>query len=145
MKKLFLIIFVLGATYFNAQAFEGNGDVKINAGLNLFGYGSGISGSVDFGLNDWLSVGAGSDVYFSNPHKYEDSNFYLYGRLNFHLGEALSMPSQWDLYPGINLGILGNNTFGFNAHLGARYFFSEKLGMYMEIGNHGTLGISFNL
>jgi hypothetical protein len=44
--------------------------------------------------------------------------------------------SIWDFY---------NSGLGLGAHLGARYMFTSKIGIYAEIGNHGTLGAVFNL
>ncbi len=144
-KKLLVVIIALTSLLMvEAQAFEGKGDVKINAGFNAFGYGSGIAGSVDFGLMDWMSIGAGTTLYFSNREKYKDEHFFFYGRLNFHLGEVLNLPPSWDVYPGINLGLLGDS-FGLGAHVGARYFFNDTWGIFAEVGNHGTLGVSLNL
>ncbi len=128
----------------HSQAYEGKGDIKINVGISAFGYGSGLSGSVDFGILDWLSVGGGTDLYFSNPEKYKDENFYVYGRANFHVGELIGMSPEWDLYPGVNLGLVGDE-FGLGAHVGARYFFNDIWGLFAELGNHGTLGVSLNL
>ncbi len=146
MKKTFYLSCLVMASIFNlsAQAYEGKGDVKINAGLNFYGYGTGINGAVDFGLNDWFSIGGGTSLYFSNPEKYNGENFFVYGRACFHLQDAFGLPEQWDVYPGINLGILGNE-FGFGAHIGARYFFNDTWGMYAEIGNHGSIGVTLNL
>ncbi|MDG4650667.1 hypothetical protein P6F25_00020 [Chryseobacterium arthrosphaerae] len=58
--------------------------------------------------------------------------------------DALNLPSKWDIYPGVDLGVLGKD-FGIGAHIGARYFFTEKIGVFAEVGNNGSLGVSFNL
>lgn len=145
MKKLIFILILGISLPLSAQAYEGQGDVKINAGISAFGNGSGLTGTIDLGLLDWLSIGGGVEIYFSNPAKYKDDTSYIFGRANFHLGSLLNMPDEWDLYPGVNLGILGSYGFILNAHVGARYFFSNRIGVFAEIGNHGAIGVSFNL
>jgi hypothetical protein len=49
-----------------------------------------------------------------------------------------------DIYPGVDVGVLGKD-FGIGAHIGARYFFTERIGVFAEVGNNGSLGVSFNL
>jgi len=77
--------------------------------------------------------------------KYENDDFGVFGRLNFHLQDPLGLPSQWDIYPGVDLGLLGKSGTYFGAHLGVRYFFNNNVGVYLEAGNNGSLGVSFNL
>ncbi|RQO35237.1 hypothetical protein DBR39_19965 [Chryseobacterium sp. KBW03] len=146
MKKLFfmVMIFFFGAMA-NAQAWTGKGDQKVQLGLSAWGYGTGVTGTYDYGLNKLISVGAGINGYFSNyKNNDKDNRVFVFGRLNFHLQEALNLPSKWDIYPGVDLGILGKD-FGIGAHIGARYFFTEKIGVFAEVGNNGSLGVSFNL
>ena len=60
MKKLsFLLLLSLISTAVYAQSFEGKGDVKANIGYDLYGYGNGIKASLDLGLCDIFSIGAG--------------------------------------------------------------------------------------
>lgn len=146
MKKLvvmFALIFA-GATA-NAQAWTGKGDQKINAGLSAWGYGTGITGTYDYGLNQLISIGAGLNGYFSNYKDNDsDNSVFIFGRLNFHLKETLQLPEKLDIYPGVDVGVLGKD-FGIGAHIGARYFFTERIGVFAEIGNNGSLGVSINL
>lgn len=146
MKKLvfMVMIFFLG-TMANAQAWTGKGDQKIQLGLSAWGYGTGITGTYDYGLNKLISVGAGINGYFDNyKDNDKDNRVFVFGRLNFHLQDALNLPAKWDIYPGVDLGVLGKD-FGIGAHIGARYFFTEKIGVFAEVGNNGSLGVSFNL
>ncbi|KFF74094.1 hypothetical protein HX13_16665 [Chryseobacterium sp. P1-3] len=146
MKKLvfMVMIFFCGAMA-NAQAYTGKGDQKIQLGLNAWGYGTGITGTYDYGLNKLLSVGGGLNAYFSNyKDNDKDNRVFVFGRLNFHLNDALNLPAKWDIYPGVDVGVLGKD-FGIGAHIGARYFFTEKIGVFAEVGNNGSLGVSFNL
>ncbi|WP_294223793.1 DUF6646 family protein [uncultured Chryseobacterium sp.] len=146
MKKLFfMLILIFAGTAADAQAWTGKGDQKINAGLSAWGYGTGITGTYDYGLNSLISVGVGLNVYFDN---YKDSNdenrVFAFGRVNFHLKNALQLPEKLDIYPGVDVGVVGRN-FGLGAHIGARYFFTERIGVFAEVGNNGSLGVSINL
>lgn len=145
MKKLvFMLLLVLTGATANAQAWTGKGDQKVNLGLNAWGYGTGVAATYDYGLNQLLSVGAGVNAYFDG-YKNDDKNnrVFIFGRVNFHLKEALQLPEKLDIYPGVDLGVLGRD-FGIGAHIGARYFFTEKVGVFAEVGNNGSLGVSFN-
>lgn len=146
MKKLFFVFMIaFFGTAANAQAWTGKGDQKIQLGLNAWGYGTGVTGTYDYGLNKLLSIGAGLNAYFGDyKDNDKDNRVFVFGRLNFHLQEALGLPSKWDIYPGVDLGVLGKD-FGIGAHIGARYYFTEKVGVFAEVGNNGSLGVSFNL
>ncbi|WP_431612334.1 DUF6646 family protein [Chryseobacterium sp. 'Rf worker isolate 10'] len=146
MKKLFFMVTIFFfSAMAHAQAWTGKGDQKIQLGLSAWGYGTGITGTYDYGLNKLISVGAGINGYFDNyKNNDKDNRVFVFGRLNFHLQEALNLPSKWDIYPGVDLGVLGRD-FGVGAHIGARYFFTEKIGVFAEVGNNGSLGVSFNL
>jgi hypothetical protein len=146
MKKLvFMFMLVLGGTLLNAQAYTGKGDQKVQLGLSAWGYGTGVTGTYDYGLNKLISVGGGLNAYFSGyKDDDKDNRVFIFGRLNFHLREALDLPEKLDIYPGVDVGVLGKD-FGIGAHIGARYFFTEKIGVFAEVGNNGSLGVSFNL
>ncbi|WP_428071084.1 DUF6646 family protein [Chryseobacterium gambrini] len=146
MKKLFfMFVLMLAGTFTNAQAWTGKGDQKINAGLSAWGYGTGITGTYDYGLNKLISVGAGLNIYFDNYKDNDDKNrAFVFGRINFHLKDALQLPEKLDIYPGADVGVVGSN-FGLGAHIGARYFFTERIGVFAEVGNNGSLGVSINL
>ncbi len=146
MKKILIagVALVMSNLSF-AQAWEGNGDQKVQFGLSAWGNGAGITGTYDYGISNILSVGGGANIYFSN-YKDDDknNNFFIFGRLNVHLQDALGLDDRWDVYPGLDVGVI-RNTFGLGAHIGARYFFTDKLGAFVEIGNNGSLGVSINL
>lgn len=141
MKKIIVLFYILGFISFtNAQSFKGMGDQKVQLGINAFGYGTGITASYDYGVMDWLSIGAGTDFYWSD----DDDNFFIFGRANFHLNDILGLPQNTDLYPGINIG--GRNEgLGLGVHMGYRYYFDDKFGAFVELGSHGSLGIILNL
>ncbi|MXV37306.1 hypothetical protein GO491_01250 [Flavobacteriaceae bacterium Ap0902] len=144
IKFLTIAVFtLLGISQMDAQAFNGNGDKKAQVGFSPYGNGLGIQGTFDYGIHQNFSVGAGAEIYFDNDDD-DDGDFYIYGRANAHLGQLLNMPTNMDLYPGIDLGVLGDD-FDLGAHLGFRYFFQNNMGAYIEVGNRGSIGLSFNL
>lgn len=127
-----------------AQSWSGKGDQKVQIGFNGWGYGNGITGTYDYGLGKIVSIGAGANFYFSGyKNANKDNNIFVFGRVGFHLQDPLNLPENWDIYPGINLGLLGRD-FGIGAHLGVRYFFNNNVGVYGEFGNNGSLGVAFN-
>jgi len=140
-----MVMVIFAGVSVNAQAWTGAGDQKINAGLSAWGYGTGITGTYDYGLNNLISVGAGLNVYFDNYKDNDDKNrAFVFGRVNFHLKETLQLPEKLDIYPGVDVGVVGKN-FGLGAHIGARYLFTDKIGVFAEVGNNGSLGVSINL
>ncbi|SDE43538.1 DUF6646 family protein [Riemerella columbipharyngis] len=144
MKSLRNNLLVLGMLFLSqltfSQAWKGTGDQKAQVGLSAWGYGVGLTGSYDYGISSMVSLGAGGNFYFSDNNK---SNFFIFGRANFHLQDTLNLPSEWDIYPGIDLGVY-NSGLGLAAHIGARYFFTDKIGAFAEIGNNGGIGAVFN-
>ncbi len=138
-KLFFLFIFFTTVVF--SQSYDGKGDTKLNIGYDLYGFGNGIRANIDYGLTDLFSVGAGASYYFSNP----DNDYYLYGRTAIHLGLLLDFPSKFDLYPSIQVGYLSSNDVGFDAFIGVKYFFTNKIGVYAEIGRNGSIGLSINL
>lgn len=146
MKKfLIACTFALLGTTASAQAWNGTGDQKVQVGLSAWGNGTGLTGTYDYGITDLFSVGGGANIYFSGYKDNDKSNnFFIFGRFNAHLQNVLNMESKWDIYPGLDLGVIGN-TFGLGAHIGARYFFNDKFGAFVEIGNNGSIGLSINL
>lgn len=146
MKMILSGCFMIFFCYFsNAQAWEGTGDQKVQAGISAWGNGTGITATYDYGVSDLISLGGGANFYFDNYRDNDkNKNFFIFGRLNLHLQDLLGLDDQWDVYPGVDVGVI-KNTFGLGAHIGARYFFNDKFGAFVEIGNNGSVGVSINL
>lgn len=140
-NAVYALAFLLGSQAFCAQAWQGNGDQKIQVGLNGWTHGRGLTATYDYGVANIVSVGAGVNLYF-NGYK-EDHQTILFGRLNAHLQDVFNMDKKWDVYPGLDIGILGN-TLALGAHLGARYFFDDHIGAFIEAGNYGSVGVAYN-
>lgn len=171
MKKVITFLFLVSFGLTQAQqAFTGKGDVRVNVGANLQDGGSGIQGSVDFGLGENFSFGFVANYLLSvdgygqyNGNQYYEQKpdfahrFDAKARINANLSSVIGV-EQLDIYPGLSIG-----THNFGGHVGGRYFFTNGFGVYTEIGfpiakyardgifghlnNQATfsLGASFNL
>jgi hypothetical protein len=145
MKKVITLLFLVSFGFVNAQqAFKGKGDTKVNVGANLQDGGSGIQGSVDFGLGENFSFGfvatylLGVDnftgFYHNVPSAYYDTKpefqdrFDAKARINANLSSVIGV-EQLDVYPGLSLGL-----HNFGGHVGGRYFFTDGFGVFTEIG-----------
>lgn len=135
MKKIIASIFLLTVGFASAQtnAYKGQGDIKFNIGANLQDGGTGIVTALDYGISESFSMGVQAgyllgvkEIAGSKP-VFED-RFDAKLRLNANLGSVLKLPSNVDVYPGLNLGLKN-----FGAHLGARYFFDKGFGLFSEI------------
>ena len=139
MKKLILLLTLLSVSLVNAQAFIGSGDNKFQIGANFQGNGTGINVSYDFGIGENISVGVSStyllgvaDVLTNNIDDRFDASFLdrfdVRARFNANLGNVINIDENFDVYPGLSLGLKN-----FGGHLGARYFFTNGFGVYTEL------------
>jgi len=130
MKKI-IFLTILFTSFVNAQVFNGKGDVKFQIGANLQKDGTGIATSIDFGLNENMSVGLissyllNTSTYYGIP-KFID-RFDIKARFNANIGNVLNIDDNLDIYPGLNIGLKN-----FGGHLGARYFFTDSFGVFTE-------------
>ena len=135
MKKFFLAATIAAFGFANAQndAFSGKGDLKLNIGANFQNGGTGIMTSLDYGLGESFSIGAqagyllGIDEVYGEKSRTEH-RFDAKVRASAHLGDVIGLPENFDIYPGLNLGLKN-----FGAHAGARYFFKKGFGVFTEI------------
>lgn len=134
MKKSITLLFLLAASFVNAQAFKGKEDTKFQVGANFQDGGTGIHLSTDFGIGENMSYGftatyllSASTIMDQKP-KFEDRAD-IKVRFNANLGNVFKLNEKMDVYPGLDLG-----TRNFGAHLGYRYFFTDGFGVYSEVG-----------
>ncbi|WP_281231384.1 DUF6646 family protein [Flavobacterium gelatinilyticum] len=145
MKKVITLLFLVSFGFINAQqAFTGKGDMKVNVGANLQDGGSGIQGSIDFGLgenfsfgfvtNYLLGVDNYSGFYYGGTRYFDDykpefkDRFDAKARINANLSSVIGV-KELDVYPGLSLGLRN-----FGGHVGGRYFFTDGFGVFTEIG-----------
>lgn len=142
MKKIIITLCILlGPVSIYAQSFDGKGDTKINIGYEAYGYGNGIKATYDYGLSELFAIGAGASVYFND----DENDYFIYARTQVHLGIAFDMSCKFDIYPGIEIGYLSSEKIGVGGYIGFRYFITKKVGLFAELGNNGSVGISFNV
>jgi len=142
MKKFVITLgILLGTISVYSQSYDGKGDRMINLGYEAYGYGEGVKGTFDYGLNKLFSIGGGASVYFND----EENEYYIYARTNLHLGIVFDLPCKLDIYPGLAIGYLSSEKVGISGYVGIRYLFTEKIGLFAEIGNNGAIGISINV
>ena len=142
MKKILIILCIsLGHMSVDAQSYDGKGDSKFNIGYEAYGFGNGIKATYDYGLGELFSIGAGASAYFND----DENDYFIYARTQVHLGIAFDMSCKFDIYPGVELGYLSSEKIGIAGYIGIRYFITKKMGLFAEIGNNGSVGLSFNV
>lgn len=138
MKKLILLVSILSISFVNSQAFIGKNDNKFQVGANFQKNGSGLNISYDYGIGENISLGLsttyllGVDDMLKNNMNDDlnadfDNRFDIRARFNANLGNVIKAGENFDIYPGLSLGLKN-----FGGHLGLRYFFSEGFGIYSE-------------
>ena len=163
MKKFVLGVLALLGTTGLAQAQDvfGKGDKMINLGLGLgSSFGSlslpPISASFDYGVADNLINGDNGSISVG-ADKVTVSYAVLGARGAFHYQFAPKL----DTYAGLMLGynyvnwktgydasFYSYDSFGYNVFIGARYFFTDKIGAFAELGygiSYTTIGATFRL
>ncbi len=139
MKSIFTFILALTISSAFGQAYEGIGDFKFQVGANFQSEGTGITSTMDYGIGENISLGV-QGIYLLGVEEFsaitpvgsfEDAEFGdrfdLRLRFNAHLGNVINVDSNFDVYPGLDLGLKN-----FGGHLGARYFFTEGFGLFTE-------------
>jgi len=171
MKKVIAVCFILilsGLTFLHAQAPPGKGGKQLNAGFGFSGWGVPIYVGLDFGVHPDITIGP-QISFRSYSERLRDKNGVVYHydhnifvfafNGNYHFNTILNMPSEWNLYAGLTLGYyfwstpsgyIGNRGSGLalDAQIGARYFFSQNLGVNLEFGggtaaSGGKIGITY--
>jgi outer membrane immunogenic protein len=163
--SLLAILLISGFLTVSAQAPIGIGEFQINAGLGFSNSGVPIYGGFDVGVHEDITVGgelsfrAYDDSWDGTT--YNHSMIGIAGNANYHLNTVLEIPSEWDVYGGLNLGFYivtsdsgyggpEDSSFGLGAQVGGRYYFNEKYGINLEFGggstfSGGKIGISIKL
>jgi len=173
LKFLCVAAMIFSATFASAQGRYTKGDVLLNAGIGLGYYYAGgvpLLLSAEFAVNDVFSIGPylGYTSYNYNynfgGYKWRYTFLDIGVRGSYHFSELFEIRNeQVDVYGGLFLGYTissysGDTFSGYDdpyastlrlgIHAGARYFFSEKVAGYGELG-YGiaplSLGVTFKL
>ncbi len=167
MKRLFMTgaFCVLAISVIRAQkekAFS-KGDKLLNAGVGINSYysnGIPVGASLELGISDLFSAGANFDYLSSTynyglGYKYKFTALYFGARVSYHFNDLLQLSNEKvDLYGGATLGYrsfsfkdnfssdgLGNN-YGsglfLGGYVGGRYYFTQSIGAFAELGAIGS-------
>ncbi|MDN3722869.1 hypothetical protein QRD02_00620 [Aequorivita sp. SDUM287046] len=139
MKTFLTFIALLCFQLTFAQAFSGQGDVKFQIGANFQNNGTGIMGSLDFGIGENISLGVASAYLLGidkitneegdeEPFAAFEDRFDFRARFNANLGNVINVDENFDVYPGLYASLKN-----FGGHLGARYFFTSGFGVFTEV------------
>lgn len=126
------LLCLMGISSLFSQAYSGEGDQKFQVGINLQDNGTGINATYDYGLAENISLGISSTYLLSvdeNLNAGFTDRFDVKARANAHLGNVIGLGDEFDIYPGLDLGL---KNFGF--HTGVRYFLSDGFGLFGEVG-----------
>jgi outer membrane immunogenic protein len=168
MKKVFLILMsamLLITVGVNAQSALPKGQTQINFGVGFSNEGIPVYLGFDHAVHNNVTLGAelsyrGWEEDYHNDH-YKHNVLGISGNVNYHFNTVLSIPSNWDLYTGVNVGYYAWNSpdgydgdhssgLGLGAQIGGRYYWSKKAGINLEFGggnafSGGKIGLTFKL
>lgn len=144
------------------------GDNLLNVGIGVGAYGLSGSGipivaSFEHGFTDKISAGIVGGIASTNYSSYYKYSYYYFGaRGSYHLNEVLNVSNdKLDVYAGASLYYRGysfkydgpfatvldknsGGTVGIGIHGGARYYFSNNIGAYAEVG-YGIAALQLGL
>lgn len=172
MKEISIILVgvIISTSSVIAQGTLTKGEKQLNAGLGISTFGVPVYLGADFGISENITIGPrisyrkNTEKYFGN--KYSQSLTVVSFNGNYHFNQLLKLPDAWNVYAGVTLGyyvwsdVKWNNSsttgfggegsgLGFDAQVGARYFFNENLGINLELGggtgSGGIVGITYKL
>lgn len=164
-RQILTVILAFAASIIFAQSPLPKGKTQINFGVGFSDGSIPVYVGFDYGVHKDISIGAelsyrGYDENWNN-NKYHHSVFGISGNVNYHFNTVLNIPSNWDLYAGINVGFFNwnspdeydgshNSGLGIGAQIGGRYFFSEKVGLNLEFGggnefSQGKIGLTIKI
>lgn len=153
ISSLLFSVLVLGGLTANAQ-FQ-KGDKVLNAGIGGGGFGwlSGfaVGASLEYGVTDFIGVGAQTDLRFYNNWVGKSKlAIPIAARGTYHFGKHFVKVDKLDLYGGVALGFtiggkyyddsyggiwLGtydNSSLVAGVFAGGRYYFANNLGVFAE-------------
>ncbi|MGV4438983.1 outer membrane beta-barrel protein [Ornithobacterium rhinotracheale] len=162
MKKLlFSALVAFGISQVSAQ----QGETLINAGVGFDSW-SGVPvyvGAEHFVTNDITvggQLGYGSASNYGYQSSKEKADIFSVGAVgNYYFDTLLNLPSEWDVYAGLNLTYysasvkinnekFNNSNTNFGAQIGTRYYFSTNWAANLQFGggsevSGGKIGVTY--
>ena len=175
MKKNLIPFLLVGCLVLlsgSAFAQYEKGDKLLNVGIGVNSYYNGgipFGASFEVGVTDEISVGGSVDYLSHNygnvfGNDWRFTAIYIGARGSYHFNELLNLSNEnIDIYGGLTLGYRSfswsdsgfgtglSSSYGNGVFLGiyaaGRYYFSEKVGAFLEVGAVGStnakLGVAF--
>ena len=116
----------------HAQAWDGEGDVKVYGGYANVGGKSGVEIGTDYAVTDYISLGGQVTYVHVKDREGEDygflSGYDLSFHCDYHWAELMKLPSVLDVYSGASIGLRTGA-----LQVGLRYNFSETFGLYAQV------------
>lgn len=131
MRYFLSLVFISIISFSSAQSFSGKGDQKFQIGANFQDNATGIKVTYDYGIGENMSIGIASSYALGVKSALDagfGDRFDLQARFNANLGNVIKIDQNFDIYPGLHLGLKN-----FGGHLGARYFFTTGFGIFTEM------------
>jgi hypothetical protein len=169
-KRIFITLLMVGIISVSysqsaSQSAFNKGDNLLNVGIGVNSYYSGgipIGASYEKGISDVISVGGNFDYLSTKYFTVKFTALYFGVRGSYHLklnvdkfdvygGPTIGYRSfSWSSkYEGVNLGGSYGNGLFVGIFIGGKYYFSEKIGVFAELGAIGStnarLGVAFKL
>jgi hypothetical protein len=138
---------------------KGDNLLNIGVGLSSYYYGNPIGASYEAGIDKDFSVGAQLDYnsgnygdYYYNSSRWRYTATYIGLRGSFHVNRLLKLNTKKvDLYAGLGVGYRSfrwnDSSYGYgydyrsglflNYFIGGKYYFSKKVGAFLELGYTG--------
>ncbi len=132
MKHLhvWLLLFFITITYQTyAQSPLVKGEKQLDFGVASYDIDKSVYGGIDFGIINWITVGAEATA--------GKNHVYFGGNANFHFDEPFELSEKFNVYGGVRIGyissdLLKDDGMRFGAQIGGRYFFTDQLGANFE-------------
>ncbi len=161
MKKILFLITALAVTTLTFGQRVEKGEKQINAGVGFStgGWGMPVYAGLVGGIVSYVQKTYNYGRNYKNTGRW----FGLGAKGDYHFNTLLNIPNEWDVYAGLTLaynhfsysddwgdgyGDYNSSGIGFGVQIGGRYYFSDNLGINLELGgasiaSGGKVGISF--
>lgn len=143
MKQIIFTVLILSSFFANAQSPLGVGNHQLNIRLGLSNYGIPVQIGIDRGIHPDITAGLAVSVGVFNAPKHDKRLLGVSGNVNYHFDRVLNLPSPWNLYAGLNIGVyLPQSGLSLGAQLGTRYFVNDTWGFNLELGGGNVISSS---